>query len=96
MPTLVRVSGNYAHGGLGLINELVHENGHVVHMMALQTRPAFMDLGDPLFYEALEMLRGTAEWPRCMNAGRVCRAICAPRGRLVHQLVDQAEAGPCT
>jgi hypothetical protein len=52
VPTLVRVSGNYAHGGLGLLNELVHENGHVVHMMALQTRPAFMDLGDPLFYEA--------------------------------------------
>lgn len=51
-PTLVRVNGNYAHGGLGLINELVHENGHVVHMMALQTRPAFMDLGDALFYEA--------------------------------------------
>jgi hypothetical protein len=51
-PTLTRVSGNYAHGGLGLINELVHENGHVVHMMALRTRPAFMDLGDPLFYEA--------------------------------------------
>lgn len=51
-PTLVRVNGNYAHGGLGLINELVHEHGHVVHMMALQTRPAFMDLGDPLFYEA--------------------------------------------
>jgi hypothetical protein len=51
-PTLVRVNGNYAHGGLGLINELVHENGHVVHMMALQARPAFMDLGDPLFYEA--------------------------------------------
>jgi hypothetical protein len=52
VPTRVRVSGNYAHGGLGLINELVHENGHVVHMMALQTRPAFMDLGDALFYEA--------------------------------------------
>jgi hypothetical protein len=52
VPTVVRVSGNYAHGGLGLLNELVHENGHVVHMMALQTRPAFMDLGDPLFYEA--------------------------------------------
>lgn len=51
-PTVVRVSGNYAHGGLGLINELVHENGHVVHMMALRTRPAFMDLGDALFYEA--------------------------------------------
>jgi hypothetical protein len=52
VPTRVRVSGNYAHGGLGLMNELVHENGHAVHMMALQTRPAFMDLGDPLFYEA--------------------------------------------
>jgi nitroreductase len=52
VPTLVRVSGNYAHGGLGLLNELVHENGHVVHMIALQTRPAFMDLGDALFYEA--------------------------------------------
>jgi hypothetical protein len=52
VPTLVRVSGNYAQGGLGLLNELVHENGHAVHMMALQTRPAFMDLGDPLFYEA--------------------------------------------
>ena len=51
-PTVVRVSGNYARGGLGLINELVHENGHVVHMMALHARPAFMDLGDPLFYEA--------------------------------------------
>ena len=51
-PTLTRVSGNYARGGLGLINELVHENGHVVHMMALRTRPAFMDLGDALFYEA--------------------------------------------
>ena len=51
-PTLARVSGNYAQGGLGLMNELVHENGHVVHMMALRTRPAFMDLGDALFYEA--------------------------------------------
>src|SRR5882672_5466646 len=51
-PTVVRVSGNYARGGMGLLNEFVHENGHAVHMMALRTRPAFMDLGDPLFYEA--------------------------------------------
>src|SRR6185295_7567277 len=35
-PTRVRVSANYAHGGLGLLNELVHENGHAVHMMALR------------------------------------------------------------
>lgn len=51
-PTIVRVSASYTHGGLGELNELVHENGHAVHMLALRTRPAFMDLGDPLFYEA--------------------------------------------
>jgi hypothetical protein len=51
-PTVVYVSGNYARGGLGLLNEFVHENGHAVHMMALHTDPAFMDLGDPVFYEA--------------------------------------------
>jgi hypothetical protein len=51
-PTLVRVSATYAQGGLGPLNELVHENGHAVHMMALHTRPAFMDLGDSIFYEA--------------------------------------------
>jgi hypothetical protein len=50
--TLVRVSANYEHGGLGPLNEFVHENGHAAHMLALHTRPAFMDLGDPLFYEA--------------------------------------------
>jgi hypothetical protein len=51
-PTVVYTSANYDRGGLGLLNELVHENGHGVHMMALHTRPAFMDLGDPVFYEA--------------------------------------------
>jgi hypothetical protein len=51
-PTSVRVSANYTHGNLGELNELVHENGHVAHMLALRTRPAFMDLGDPVFYEA--------------------------------------------
>jgi len=51
-PTVVRVSGSYDTGGLGLLNELVHENGHAVHMMAIHVRPAFMDLGDPLFVEA--------------------------------------------
>ncbi len=51
-PTVVRISGSYATGGLGLLNELVHENGHAVHMMAIHVRPAFMDLGDPLFVEA--------------------------------------------
>jgi hypothetical protein len=51
-PTIARVSGSYERGGLGLINELVHENGHIVHFMALRNRPAFMDLGDALFFEA--------------------------------------------
>lgn len=51
-PTLVRISGNYGRGGLSLLNELVHENGHAAHMMALHTRPAFMDLGDAVFFEA--------------------------------------------
>ncbi len=51
-PTLVRVSATYGRGGLGPLNELVHENGHAVHMLALRTRPAFMDLGDAIFYEA--------------------------------------------
>jgi hypothetical protein len=50
--TVARVSGSYANGGLGLLNELVHENGHAVHMMAIHVRPAFMDLGDSLFVEA--------------------------------------------
>jgi hypothetical protein len=51
-PTIVRVSASYERGGLGPLNELVHENGHAAHMLALRTRPAFMDLGDPIFYEA--------------------------------------------
>jgi peptidase M3-like protein len=51
-PTIVRVSANYTRASLGELNELVHENGHAAHMLALRTRPAFMDLGDPIFYEA--------------------------------------------
>jgi hypothetical protein len=51
-PTIVRVSASYTHGSLGELNELVHENGHAAHMLALHTRPAFMDLGEPIFYEA--------------------------------------------
>ena len=51
-PTLVHVSATYTQGGIGALNELVHETGHAAHMLALRTRPAFMDLGDPMFYEA--------------------------------------------
>jgi hypothetical protein len=51
-PTLVRVSASYGEGGLGPLDELVHEDGHAAHMLALRARPAFMDLGDAVFYEA--------------------------------------------
>jgi hypothetical protein len=51
-PTVVRVSANYTRATLGDLNELVHENGHAAHMLALRTRPAFMDLGDPILTEA--------------------------------------------
>ena len=51
-PALVRVSANVEQGGLFVLNEIVHEDGHAVHMMAVRTRPAFYDLGDDLFLEA--------------------------------------------
>ena len=51
-PTVTRVSANYSRGGLGELNELVHENGHVVQLMGIRTRPAFMDWGDTLYVEA--------------------------------------------
>jgi hypothetical protein len=51
-PSVVHISGSYATGGLGLLNELVHENGHAVYMMAIHVRPAFMDVSAELFDEA--------------------------------------------
>ena len=51
-PTRVRVSANVDRGGLYITNEIIHEDGHAVHMMALRTRPAYFDLGDAVFYEA--------------------------------------------
>jgi len=51
-PSVVRVSTNNARGGLGQLAEFIHEDGHAAHMLALHTRPAFMDLGDDLFLEA--------------------------------------------
>ena len=40
-PAIVRVSANDDRGGLGILNELVHETGHAVHFMAIRARPAF-------------------------------------------------------
>ncbi|HSE49906.1 MAG TPA: hypothetical protein VLA96_11920 [Terriglobales bacterium] len=50
--TVVRISASYPRGGYGLLGELIHEEGHAVHFLALRTSPAFMDLGDSLFVES--------------------------------------------
>jgi len=51
-PSIARVVGSYPVGGLFSLNELVHENGHAVHIAAIRNRPAFMDWPDTLFAEA--------------------------------------------
>lgn len=51
-PAIARVSANVEHGGLFVLNEIVHEDGHAAHMMAVRTRPAYFDLGDTLLVEA--------------------------------------------
>ncbi len=50
--TIARVVGRYPLGGLFSLNELVHENGHAVHIAAIKNRPAFTDWPDTLFTEA--------------------------------------------
>ena len=49
---VARVVGTYPEGGLFALNELIHENGHAVHVSAIRTRPAYMDWPDTLFTEA--------------------------------------------
>ncbi len=51
-PTIARIVGTYPNGGLYSMNELVHENGHAVHISAIRNRPAFTDWPDTLFTEA--------------------------------------------
>ena len=51
-PTVARVSAPYERGGLLVLNELVHENGHVVNITAIRNRPAFVDWPSDLFAEA--------------------------------------------
>jgi hypothetical protein len=46
------VSAPYERGGLFVLNELVHENGHVVNITAIRNRPAFVDWPSDLFAEA--------------------------------------------
>ena len=51
-PTIARVVGRYEESDLGGLNELVHENGHAVHISAIRNRPAFTDWTDTIFTEA--------------------------------------------
>jgi hypothetical protein len=51
-PTIAFVSASYARGGLPALNELVHENGHVVNFTAIRNRPAFLDWPGDLLGEA--------------------------------------------
>lgn len=51
-PAIARISANYARGGLSNMNELVHEEGHAVHFLAVRTRPAFTYNDSLLFIEA--------------------------------------------
>jgi hypothetical protein len=40
------VFATYRDGGLGNLNELLHETGHAVHIAAIHTRPAYSDWPD--------------------------------------------------
>ncbi len=51
-PTTARVVGRYETSDLSGLNELVHENGHAVHISAIRNRPAFTDWTDTIFTEA--------------------------------------------
>jgi hypothetical protein len=50
--TIARVSASYAEGGLASVNELVHENGHAVHITAIRNRAVFVDWPDDFLTEA--------------------------------------------
>jgi hypothetical protein len=53
-PTIARVSAPYERGGLFVLNELVHENGHVVNITAIRNRPAYLDWSkEDVFTEAI-------------------------------------------
>ena len=93
--TVVHISGSYATGGLGLLNELVHENGHAVYMMAIHVRPAFMDVSAALFDEAFADVPSwnTYEpaWQR-KYLGQAAPEAASLRGLLSNVMLDVAWA----
>lgn len=79
-PALGRVSANVERGGVFVLNEIIHEDGHAAHMSAVRTRPAYFDLGDDLFIEAFA---DVTSW-------NVAEA--AWQARYLGHAVDQAES----
>ncbi len=56
-PTEPWVFATYRTGGLDNLAELLHETGHAIHLVAIDTRPAFLDWpDDDTFTEALAEL----------------------------------------
>ena len=51
-PAIARISASYGRGGLVNMLELVHEEGHAVHFVAVRARPAFTYNDSILFIEA--------------------------------------------
>jgi Peptidase family M3 len=51
-PAIARISASYGRGGLSNMLELVHEEGHAVHFVAVRARPAFTYNDSILFIEA--------------------------------------------
>ena len=94
-PTVVRISASYGKGGLGSVAELVHENGHAVHMMAIHVRPALMDLGDTLFVEAFADVTSWStsepEWQK-KYLGTAAPETASLRGLLAGVMLDAAWA----
>ena len=94
-PALARVSGNVEEGGLFALNEIVHEDGHVAHMLAVRTRPAFFELGDDLFVEAFADVTSWAvaspPWQR-RYLGRAIESAAGRRALLANVMLDVAWA----
>jgi hypothetical protein len=59
-PTVPWVFATYATGGLGSLNELLHESGHAVHYAAIRERPALFEprVEDGGFVEGIGELVG--------------------------------------
>ena len=93
--SVIHISGSYPTGGLGLLNELVHENGHAVSMMAIRERPAFMDVTAALFDEAFADVPAwntyEPDWQR-KYLGQAATEAASLRGLLSGVMLDVAWA----